>query len=303
MQYKWAKRAVGLFAGVSLLAFLAVQSTHAQAPVTAPPNILVLVHQEFKFDSGSSREKLDAQIAQDCGRIDVPNQWIDLEAITGTPERLSFDPFDSFADIDDAYAAWPKIFTSHPEIGDLQQELRSMETKERTIIAVRRNDLSYQAGNIDLSKARFMRVLEVRLLQGHEADFAEAFKALRSAYTKIKADLYWVVYQVNVGAPLPTFLAFVPMSALKQNDDLLSYRPALREAEGETVANHLEQIAKEAYAGTESNLYMIRPDLSHVSRDFAEGDPDFWVPKPVSLLVRPAAPASESKHADDRKQR
>jgi hypothetical protein len=295
MERKWTSRetVAGFFWALSLAA---APGVYAQAPPTAPPNILVLVHQEFKFDSGSAREKLDAQIARACSQLDVPNQWIDLESVTGPPERISFDPFDSFADIDDAYAAWPKIYASHPEIGGLQEELRGTETKERTIIAVRRNDLSYQAGSIDLSKARFMRILEVRLLQGHEADFAEAFKTLRSAYAKIKADTYWVVYQVNVGMPLPTFLAFVPMNSLKQNDDLLSYRPLLREAEGETAANRMEQIAKEAYASTESNLYAIRPDLSHVSKDFAEGDPDFWVPKPIASRL-PAEPAKNAKES------
>jgi hypothetical protein len=79
--------------------------------------------------------------------------------------------------------------------------------------------------------------------------------------------------------PSPTFLAFVPMRALKQNDDLLAWRPLLREAEGDVAAKRMDQIAKEAYASTESNLYAIRPDLSHVSKDFAEGDLDYWTPK------------------------
>jgi hypothetical protein len=288
--------------GFSLaISLAAAQGVYAQAPPTAPPNILLLVHQEFKLGSESAREKLDSQIVQACRQLDVPNQWIDLQSITGVPEALSFDPFDSFADIEDAYIGWAKIYATHPEIADPQQEIRDLQTKERTIIAVRRNDLSYQANSIDLSKARFMRILEVRLLQGREADFAEAFKTLRSAYAKIKAETYWVVYQVNVGMPVPTFLAFVPMSSLKQNDDLLSYRQPLREAEGDTAANRMEQIAREAYASTESNLYAIRPDLSHVSKDFAEGDPDFWVPKPVSLLMHPTAPVSDSRAPDNRK--
>jgi hypothetical protein len=302
MRSKWMRRVT--VAGFFLvLSFAASSGVYAQAPPTAPPNILLLVHQEFKLGSESDRERLDSQIVQACRSLDVPNQWIDLQSISGAPEALSFDPFDSFADIEDAYDGWANIYAAHSEIAGLQQEIRDLQTKERTIIAVRRNDLSYQAASIDLSKARFMRVLEVRLLPGHEADFAEAFKTLRSAYTKIKADTYWVVYQVNVGMPVPAFLAFVPMSSLKQNDDLLSYRPLLREAEGETAANRIEQIAKEAYASTESNLYAIRPDLSHVSKDFAEGDPDFWVPKPVGSLVNPAAPGGDSKAPANRKGR
>ena len=79
--------------------------------------------------------------------------------------------------------------------------------------------------------------------------------------------------------PSPTFLVFVPMRALKQNDDLLNWRRSLREAEGEEVAHRMEQIAKDAYTSTESNLYFISPETSHVSKDFADGDPKCWSPK------------------------
>lgn len=282
MKNQCANRAVRCFALSTPLALMAPLSAHAQTPPTAPPNILLLVHQEFKPESESAHAKLALQLAQACNQFDVPNQWIDLQSITGAPETLAFDPFDSFADLDDAYAGWAKINAAHPDVAGMQEDVRAMEISERTVIAVRRNDLSYQANTIDLSKARFMRVLEVRLLPGHEGEFTEAFKILRAAYEKIKADAPWVVYQVNVGLPAPTFLAFVPMRTLKQNDDLLAWRPSLREAEGEVAAKRMDQIAKEAYAATESNLYVIKPELSHVSKEFAEGDLDFWTPKPVT---------------------
>jgi hypothetical protein len=120
-------------------------------------------------------------------------------------------------------------------------------------------------------------------------EFAEAFKTLRAAYLKIRADLPWVVYQVNSGMPAPTFLAFVPMRSLKQNDDLLSWRGLLREAEGETGASRTQQIARDAYISTESNLYAINRATSHVSKEFAAGDPGFWAPKSVSSISEPEA--------------
>ena len=145
------------------------------------------------------------------------------------------------------------------------------------MIAERRDDLSYRADRINLSKARFMRVLEVRLHPGHENEFAEAFQKLSAAYEKTESDLPWVVYQVNAGMPSPTFLAFVPMKALRQND-LLQWHESLYAAEGE-AAERMQQIAREAYARTESNLYSINPQKSHVSKEFAAGDPNFWTPK------------------------
>jgi hypothetical protein len=126
-----------------------------------------------------------------------------------------------------------------------------------------------------------MRVLEVRLHPGHENEFAEAFQKLSAAYEKIESDLPWVVYQVNLGMPSPTFLTFVPLKAVAQNDDLLKIRERLHPAEGE-AAERGQQIAREAYVSTESNLYSIRPEKSYVSKEFAAGDPEFWIPKPVA---------------------
>jgi hypothetical protein len=83
--------------------------------------------------------------------------------------------------------------------------------------------------------------------------------------------------------PSPTFFAFVPMRTLAQNDDLLNLRDLLHEAEGEGT-ERMQQIARAAYARTESNLYAISPEKSHVSKEFAAGDPEFWTPKPPAPM-------------------
>jgi hypothetical protein len=267
---------------------VSAQVDEAPNPAAAPPNMLLLVHQEFRFGKEGERQKLEVAISRACDHLKVPNDWIDLESISGPPEALFFDPFDSFEQVDTAFADWPRIYAAHPELARAQEELRSLVAAERTIIAVRRDDLGYRPQSIDFSKARFLRVLEVRLNPGHERDFAEAFRILSAAYEKIKADTPWVVYQVNVGMPSPAFLVFMPLRELKQNDDLLNWRKDLREAEGEDAVNQTAQIAREAYAATESNLYAISPKTSHVSRDFADGDPDFWSTKPSSAGAKPS---------------
>jgi hypothetical protein len=283
-----------LLAAASLLFVTAIPqaiSAQDQAPPNiagAPPKMLLLVHQEFLPGKAAERRKLEVAISRACDRLNVPNSWIDLESLTGPQEALFFDPFDSFEQVDTAFAEWGRIFASHPDLARMQEELQTLVAAERTIIALRRDDLGYRPQSIDFSKARFLRVLEVRAIPGHENEIAESFRILAGAYEKIKADLQWVVYQVNVGMPSPAFLVFVPMRALKQNDDLLEWRRPLREAEGEEAAHRIEQIAREAYSMTESNLYFIRPETSHVSKEFAEGDPSFWSPKPSAAPSKPA---------------
>ena len=212
----------------------------------APPKLLLLVHQEFRFGKAAERRKIEVAISRACDQFAVPNSWIDLESVSGQTEALFFDPFDSFEQTETAFVEWGRVFAARPELARMQEELQGLVTGERTIIAVRRDDLGYRPQSIDFSKARFMRILEVRLNLGHENDFVEAFRTLSHAYETIKANTPWVVYQVNVGMPSPTFIVFLPMRALKQNDDMLDWRHSLREVEGEEAAQRTDQIAREA---------------------------------------------------------
>ncbi len=270
------------------------QTKDSAWPETAPPKLALLVYQRFPFEKMTESGKALAAAARACANLEVPNSWIVMDSVTAEPEVLSFDPFDSFAHIDKAYAAWGPIYAAHPELAKAQAQIIGALKSQRTIVAVRREDLSYRASRIDLSKARFLRVLEVRLHPGREGDFAEAFQKLSAAYEKTNSDLSWVVYQVNVVTPSPAFFAFVPMKSLAQNDDLLNLRERLHEAEGD-AAERMQQIAREAYASTESNLYAISPEKSHVSKEFAAGDPEFWTPKPRAPTKAAVRKSGKSK--------
>jgi hypothetical protein len=83
-------------------------------------------------------------------------------------------------------------------------------------------------------------------------------------------------------------------TTLAQNDDLLNLRDLLHQAEGE-AAERMQQIARAAYAHTESNLYAISPGKSHVSKEFAAGDPEFWTPKPPAPARIAAKKRGKSK--------
>jgi hypothetical protein len=266
---------------------------------TAPPKLLVWVYQRFSFEKAADLDKWEIAVARACEKLAVPNSWIVMESVTGEPEVLSFDPFDSFAQLEKPLAEWGKIYATHPELGRLQAQISAALVSQRTVIALRRDDLSYRADRIDLSKARLMRVLEVRLHPGRENEFAEAFQKLSAAYEKTESDLPWVVYQVNLGMPSPAFLAFVPMKAVGQNDNLLKRREGLHAAEGE-AAERMQQIAREAYASTESNLYSINPEKSHVSKEFAAGDPEFWMPK-TPVTAKPEKKKSRNSKGTDTK--
>jgi hypothetical protein len=290
---------VAIFLIVASASIVPAQDQKAANPAAAPPSLVLLLHQEIQPGKTKERQKLESSISRACDRLETPSDWIGLQSLSGAQEALFFDPFDSFEDLGKSKIEWRQFFAAHPDLAQMQEEIESLVVSDRTIIAARRDDLGYRGDSIDLSEARYMRVLDVRLFPGHENDFVEAIKILADAYAKIPAETPWVVYQVDVGVPTPAFLVFMPMPELKTNDDLLSWRANLIEAEGEQASDALQKIAREAFASTETNLYVVSPELSHVSQEFAASDPDFWkhktAPDPVPGDIKPKTQPSASR--------
>ena len=252
------------------------QERKAANPASAAPNFLVLVHQEFQPGKGGDRQKLETAMARACDRLEAPSSWISLQSMSGFREAVSFDPFESYELIAEAHSGWRQFYAAHPDLAQIQGEIDAIVNSERTIIAERRDDLSYLPDNIDLSEARYLRITEVRLIPGHESDFGEVARLWAEINSRSKVEKSWAVYEVKEGATSPSFVMFMPFSDLKENDELLALRQSSREETEGEGADRLKQVAREAFASTESNMYVVSPELSHVSKEFAAGDSGFW---------------------------
>jgi hypothetical protein len=251
------------------------QDTRRVNPAIAPPNVLLLARQEFQHGKTAAVLKLQAALAQAGNRLNLPNYWIHLRSLSGRSETLLFEPFDSFDQIEQGMDAWARVASAHPEIARIQEQIEAMLVNEDSVVAVRRDDLGYLANHIDMSEARFLKIVEVRLLPGHQNDFAEASRILAEAHARINSALPWVVYEVRMGQPSSEFLIFTPLLELKQNDDQLSAEADLQAAVGEESGKRLLQILREAYVSTASNLYAVSPEMSRMPKteEPAEADP------------------------------
>lgn len=241
-----------------------------------PPKVLLLEHKQPYSGKSEDRRKLEESLSAACERLDAPRVWIDLESLSGEPEALVFSPFDSYEQMEQSDFEWGQFLGGHADLLRMSEETKGLVGGERKIIAIRRDDLGYLADAIDLSEARFVQVLEVRLFPGHEGDFADAVKILSDAHAKVQAGTPWVVYEVDAGLPGPTFLVLSPMSEMKERDDLLAQAGGIADAEGDG-AETLKKIARESFAGTESTIYIVNSEMSHVSKAFAATDLDFWM--------------------------
>ncbi|MDP9147999.1 MAG: hypothetical protein M3N22_10085, partial [Acidobacteriota bacterium] len=118
------------------------------------------------------------------------------------------------------------------------------------------------------------------------------------------AEVAWEVYEVHYGMARPTFFIFMPLLTLAQNDDILVWEQNMANQDGGTGLDRLKEIARDSYASSETTLYQVRPDMSHVSSEFADSDPLFWkrssssaVKPDKNLYVKPAKRGTSEKHA------
>lgn len=261
------------FALVFLLALPALPArsqTGPQAPAPAPyataaPKVLLLVYQQFLPGKAGTRQGLEVEVARTFDRLAVPISWIELESLTGTSEALFIDPVNSFAEIEKAGSSLAQLYATRTDLAQSQQQIDDLIANSRTLTALLREDLSLSPGTLNLAKARYLRIRVVHVRPERETDFVNTVASSRPH--NAGQSRVWAAYQVNAGLTDPTFLFIEPMRSMQEVD--------------EGLANPANEIAPLAAAvSSETNLYAIHPEMSHVGKDFAAAEPKFWMQAP-----------------------
>ncbi|HEX9223290.1 MAG TPA: hypothetical protein VF860_08160 [Candidatus Acidoferrales bacterium] len=266
----------------------------------APPRFLNFVHVQLKPGRASAYASLEAAIVRGYNGAQVDIHWLCLQAITGPSGVLYLNFFNSFEEYEKIFATYGQALAKHPDLLQMQDrlQLENMSGYE-TVIGVRRDDMGYRAGAIDFSKMRRLRIHEFHVRQGRESDFAEAARIVAAAYARTLPDASWIVYQVDSGTAGSTFLVLIPLVSLGELDNVIAASKSLADAEAEIGGERLPQIGLEAISSIENNMYVVAPEMSHMPKDFTDGDPDFWTPQPsppakprVGGAQPPAKPAA-----------
>ena len=291
-----------VFGALLLVLFAAsVRPMRAQGdkPQTSgPPKFLSMVHQELKPGRVWEYDELEASIARIYAREGIPVYWLELESVTGPSEVLYLDLFDSAEDLARSQKALSAALAAHPELAQTQDRLLQENTSSgTTVLAVRREDMGYRANTIDFSKMRALRLSTVFAHPGYERAFMETEWSLSEASQKANARAAWAVYEVIGGLPEPAFVIVTPMQSLSEVDDMFEAGQAVKKAEGGALEQHLQELARIAYGTSDTRLFLVGPRMSHVPKELAASDPDFWSPLPVSAPPPVAVGKSEKSPA------
>jgi hypothetical protein len=269
------------------------QGNRSGGAQAGPPKFLNMVHEELKPGRNVAFDELATSIARTYNRENLQVFWLKLESLTGPSEVLYFSLFDSSEEMGKTMDALSGALAARPELAQMQERLLQENTaNESTVLGVRRDDMGFRANTIDFSKMRILRLSTIFAHPGYERAFMEAEWSLSEASQKVNAQAAWVVYEVTAGLPGPCFIIVTPMGSLKDLDDQLQATEALQKAEGGAIEQHLQELARVAYGATDERLYAVGQKASHVSKEFAAGDPEFWTPATTSAPA-PAAARTE----------
>jgi hypothetical protein len=282
MNAKFFSLCAGIFFLTSASALLG-QTPETPNLAGAPPRFLNFVHVQLKPGRAGAYASLESAIVRGYNGAHAEVYWLCMQGITGPPQVLYLNFFNSFEEYESLFAKYAAVMGAHPELLQMQdRHLQENEASDKTVIAVRRDDIGYRAGAIDFSKMRRLRIHEFHVRQGREADFAEAARIVAAAYARTLPDASWIVYQVDSGTAGSVFLVLIPLVSLGELDNVIAASKSLADAEAEIGGERLPQIGLEAISSTENNIYIVAPEMSHMPKEFTDGDPDFWTPQAAS---------------------
>jgi len=272
---------------------LGAMCASAQAQQTLP-KVLWIYREDIKPARGPAHERIERGLGQLWAKAKV-EPFLVIEAMSGIATEMMFlSGYDSLAAMEKDYQAFGSA-SNGPEYDALERQEGEVVNTIRSMIAVLRPELSYLPDRFMsvMPQSRYFSIETFRVRLGHDADFEAGSKMFQSAFQKIKSERPYAMYQVVMGAPEGTYLLFQPMKSLKEVDDDFAGQGTLMQALGDENMKSLMKSTGDVFASMETNIYAFNPNISHVSKEFAAGDPKFWTPKPMAKKA-PAAKAAKT---------
>jgi len=269
--------------------FLAVGCVWAQTP-TEPPAVLRITREVVKPGKVAAHDKTESLFVRAATHAKYPSHYLAMNCVAGPNEVWFFEANDSFAAMEKA----DQVLDTEPFKAEWQQASTAdgdLLSGVSNVIAVYRKDLSYRAeqGMAALPKARYFSIEQTRVRPNSEKRLAETIKGLLTAYEAAGFEQPIFVYQVRAGAPEGTYLVLEPMASLSEWDKWPAVMKSIHEKMGDAAFEQMGKNLSEIVQGSGRLLFAVSPRMSYVSKEFASGDPGFWVPKPVPAPKKAAA--------------
>ena len=263
------KKAISVAFAVMFLATL------AWAQSMSAPKFLVISRENIKEGKISQYQGLDKQVRQVVHKSDPNLNWITATAFTGADNEETYFQFaNSYAEIEQADAAFGKAAGSLFMSAEFNQTVAESQESGRNIIAKLRDDLSYNAEKFDPANAKYWNVMYHRNKLGSGPQVVSIRKDIDAQLKKANFDDHWLVYEVQYGLPATTYVIVRDLKSLADLDvdDSKAFEAAVPAGLREREMSY----ARENVLGIERVIYRVKPELSHPAPSIVAANPSFW---------------------------
>jgi hypothetical protein len=276
-----------LMAGALPLLLVVSPLLAQDATLDDPPPLLQIFREEVKVGRGGPHTATEAGWPRAFAKAGIKNYYFAMTTVYGPQEAWFFEGHGSMAEIQEVNQAIEHSGVSK-ELDRLALADAANISSATSILAHYHPELSNS--RVDLSTIRIWELLVFQCRPGHENDFMEAAKLYKTTVEQNKIDLRWATYGVMAGMPSPTFLVFIPHKDLTELDPTSPTSVALEKAFTEESGKRLSTLA-EGYASIEELVFLVSPEMSHLSPEFVARDPKFWGKKVAAAKPEATKPA------------
>jgi hypothetical protein len=252
-------------------------------PYSGPPKVIRIIREEVKVGKGTVHEANETAWARTFADAKSPDNWIGMDSTTGNNEAWFVSGYDTMSDMEKRTI---QALNTVPALRAIDTKYSSQDgefvSSTRSVVAVYRDDLSYQGLKTNVGLFRYLYVTTVRVRPGHESEFVEATKISRAAHEKATVPERWSVFEVTEGMPRGTYLIFEPLKSMADVDAFpQTHGKVYQDAVGDDGRKRLAELNSSATISAETNIFAFNPKMSNPTKEIAAADPNFWTPKPV----------------------
>jgi hypothetical protein len=260
------------------------------------PRVLQITREYTKpGKAGMVHDKTESAFIQAMARAKWPTHYIGMTSLSGKPRALFLTQYESFE-------AWEKDNAAVEKNAALSAGLDRASMADGELldsidqgVFVFNEELSLRP-RPDLSPFRYLDISAYHVRPGHNKDWVELVKMVKTAYEKAVPEAHWGVFAQYYGGEGGTYLVLTARKSLSEVDRSFLDTKQFQAAMGEDGMKKLDELVAVTIESSLHNLFAFNPRMSYVADEWIKSD-DFWKPKASAMPAAATKPATEDKKA------
>jgi hypothetical protein len=277
-----------------LLAACFLPGRAQQGQSAIPPAVLQINREQIKPSRMAEYSRIEGEAAQACAHASTW-PYLTIQSMTGPQEAWFISGFDSYAAMEHSAASFARNAALAAELSRLQEAKANLVADSRTVYAHYRDDLSGNSGLVQPG-TRYFTITMITVRPGHEREFEDIHRTLKSARQKAGIEDNRVLYQVVSGMPRNIYLIFSAQHSLENAGALLD--PAVDDYSNDvddSTRNRLDDNTRVSVQTSETWVFSVSPAMSNPAGEWIVDDPEFWKSSfPLQRQAAPKKPADNS---------